>query len=255
MRRGEEKRRKNKKSFVKTVCLMLVFCVLGALLFAPLAQAKNWNDDPEKSTSGGNRGDKPLKAGDPVVASNGAYGFRLPLLDLGGPMDLHFTLIYRSDLSNWIGDDDFPPWRYSPFWWSPKCVARLWTWPDQFWLEDFRMVAFNGTSGEIDERHEAQPVRYVMNKTDDYVYLMDPIRERVYLFNKSTKLLRYITDRNGNKLTYSYNGDNLLNHILDGLDRELNFTHTDINGDQVLTKVTDRAGARNSLELRGEWSR
>ena len=32
---------------------------------------------------------------DPIEASDGAYTFGLPLLDLGGPMDLAFALILR----------------------------------------------------------------------------------------------------------------------------------------------------------------
>jgi RHS repeat-associated protein len=245
--------KRNTRTVSETIFVILILLLVT---LAPLAQALKNLDDEKVSIfdTGNRRNTEPLKAGDPVAASNGAYEFTLPLFDLGGPMDLHFSLIYRSDLSNWMGDDDFPDWRYSPFWWSPNCVARLWTvpGPNQFWLEDFRMVAFNGTTGEIDESQEAQPVRYVMNKNDEYVYLMDPLRERVYIFNTGgTVLLRYIMDRNGNTLSYNYEYDvnstswHIIN-ITDGLGREISFTHSVLNGiigdDVVLTKVTDWTG-------------
>jgi RHS repeat-associated protein len=212
-------------------------------------------DPGEGCASGCQRsgGDKPqLKAGDPVNTGNGAYQFTLPLLNLGGPMDLHFDLIYGSDLSNnWIGDDDFPNAGgrgagYFRFWWSPKCSAGLWG-LNQFWLEDFRSVAIDGETGEIPEWSEAQPVRYQMRETTGYVYLMDPIRERVYIFEKGSDRIRYILDRNGNALTYTYDGGDNLTQIADGLGRTLTFTHTTYSGDTVLTQVADQASRSISL--------
>ena len=41
--------------------------------------------------------DKPADVGDPVSAASGAFSWRQTLIPLGGPMELDFTLHYRTD--------------------------------------------------------------------------------------------------------------------------------------------------------------
>jgi RHS repeat-associated protein len=185
-----------------------------------------------------------LLLGDPVNASNGALRFDLPLLNSafnsGGPMDLHFSVLYGSDFGNWRGNAFFAG-QAQTYWWSPWCAAYLGAQMYQFWLEDFRKVAFDPTTGEIEEGNQKSPVRYKMEARDDHVYLMDPVRERVYIFEKSSDNILYILDRKGNRLRYSYTG-NILTKLDDTLGRELNFTYTTFDGDRVLTQVTDQGG-------------
>ena len=58
----------------------------------------------ETGGTGANRDyGKSYTLGDPVSSANGAYHFDLPLLALGGPFDLGFTLRYRSDYARKIG--------------------------------------------------------------------------------------------------------------------------------------------------------
>ena len=180
-----------------------------------------------------------LFLGDPVDASNGALRFTLPLLHSRGPMDLHFSLLYGSDFESWKGNAFFAS-QTQTYWWSPWCAAYLGGDLYQFWLEDFRKVAFDSATGEIDESHQKQPVRYKMRAQDAHVYLMDPIRERVYVFGKPSGDILYILDRNGNRLHYTY--DNRLTKLDDGLGREVNFTYTTFDNDRVLTQVTDQGG-------------
>ncbi|MFO7602142.1 MAG: RHS repeat-associated core domain-containing protein [Candidatus Desulfacyla sp.] len=192
---------------------------------------------------------KSLEIGDPIMAASGALRFALPLLNLGGPMNVHFTVMYGSDYVNWPKNDlGFGNAGNGRFWWSPGCAAYLDPGLYQFWLDDFRQVAFDPATKEIMEFIEPQSVRYQLEYSDTYVYLMDPIRELVYIFSKDTALIKAVLDRDGNQLTYAYDGDNRLETMGDGLGRALNFTYTDIGGTFVITQVADHQGRSVNLD-------
>ena len=199
--------------------------------------------------------------GDPITTNSGAYYFDMSLLNPGGPMGLGFTFIYRSDEDNTMtrNPNDFPARDLATrFWWSPRCRAKVETDYITFWLRDGTMVAFKKQGSQwqlfedslVAQPDNGQPIRYAMQETDDYLYLMSPINEMVYIFQKGGSenakgRILYIIDRNGNQLIYTYaNADhNNPSKIDDGLGRELNFTYsTPTGGEESLTKVTDQAG-------------
>jgi YD repeat-containing protein len=235
--------------FLAAVLAALV--VLGAT-FPSLVQAGN--DD--QCGSNCNRDNKSsLEIGDPIMAASGALRFNIPLLDLGGPMNLHFTVMYGSDYVNWVKYDlAFANAGNGRFWWSPGCAAYMSDTLYQFWLDDFRQVAFDPTTKEVDTSNEPQSVGYQLETTDDHAFVMDPVRDLVYVFDKTDKLIREVQDRNGNTLSYTYDENDRLESISDGLGRELHFTYSNIDERFVITRVTDQAGREIdfSYEASGE---
>lgn len=210
---------------------------------------------------------KSQDTGDPITTNSGAYYFDMSLLNPGGPMQLGFTFIYRSDEDNTMTrtPNDFPARHLATrFWWSPRCRAKVETDYITFWLQDGSMVAFKKQDSLwqlfegslVAQPDNGQPIRYAMQETDDYLYLMSPIKEMVYIFQKGGsetakgRILR-IMDRNGNQLIYTYaDADhNNPSKIDDGLGRELNFTYsTPTGGEESLTTVTDQAGREITFE-------
>ena len=88
---------------------------------------------------------------------------------------------------------------------------------------------------------------YVLKESSDYLYLMDPIQERVYIFETFPtpglairgRLIR-LQDRNGNQLIYAYAGadDEQATRIEDGLGRSLDLAYND----DLVESVTDQGG-------------
>ncbi|MBI4447238.1 MAG: hypothetical protein HY645_15205, partial [Acidobacteria bacterium] len=79
-----------------------VAAVVVLLLFVGTAVTQNQTNEGSVDfvTTGGNLNyTQTATTGDPVSAGNGAYQLRLPLLSLGGPMDLGFELIYQSNFN------------------------------------------------------------------------------------------------------------------------------------------------------------
>ncbi len=200
-----------------------------------------------------------LKVGDPVDAGSGAYSFSLPMLRPGGPMGLNFTVTYRSDNENWQTrtPNDFPGIP-SRFWWSTR--SKLYIGDDErlVWTEDGGMVSFNA-DGSLNETpaksnpDNGQPTPYVMKDTTDYVYVMNPVKENVYIFQKggtetAQGRILYVMDRNDNylKFTYENEGHNNPSKIEDNTGRQLTFSYSDHDSTTeeawFLDSVTDQAG-------------
>nr|MBC8248235.1 RHS repeat protein [Anaerolineales bacterium] len=245
--------------------LLLALCLLaGPLLMASPARAQG----PEYNWWGSILDyDESLDVGDPIAASNGSYHFTMPLLDLGGPMGLHFSLIYRSDFMQMSGP--FLPADFlHHFWWSPKYSAvfvgpgdiggdvDVWT----IQMANGNTVSFKKVGDEwvlpgptdFGYENNGSAVRYVLKETTDYLYLMDPIAGCVHIFEKVTiglypfnvgRIVR-VVDRNGNQLIYTYAADDENNpiRIEDGLGRSLDLTYGG-----SLTQVTDQAGRQVSF--------
>jgi RHS repeat-associated protein len=208
---------------------------------------------PDTTSTDQNHG---VNTGDPISANAGAYHFSLPLMDLGGPLPLRFALNYRLD------NELSSPGLLSGFQSSLELLLeRL---PHETTGQPIAMVwLHNGVTPKFtyDADSEqwnldaASPTRYVLKETGPdyshgYYYLMDPLQERVYIFEKVTSSCEpdwcparivYVMDRNGNCHTYTYSGDRLVpDRVEDGLGRRFDFTYYD--GTHPLQRVTDQAG-------------
>ncbi len=205
-------------------------CVALALgwLAGPAWNAAAQSKPPEYATYGTQRQvDKPAAVGDPVSAASGASSWRKTLVPLGGPMDLDFSIHYRTDPNATYlrSPGDFPPGFYfdnsGPFlnaWtWQPAPLLLGNSWYDMtLLLEDggqvcfatngvgeFVFTAILGISGGVDRN-------YQLKKMDNWFYFCDPTRGRVTMFQlpdgTGTRFHRpeTVTDRNGNRLTYTY---------------------------------------------------
>jgi RHS repeat-associated protein len=91
---------------------------------------------------------------------------------------------------------------------------------------------------------DPMPVRYVLKETAGYYYLMDPVAERIYIFEKTAGgggRIAIYQDRNDNRWTYLYSGTSRRPYrVEDGLGRFLEFTYSG----NLLTQVTDHCGRR-----------
>jgi len=201
------------------------------------------------------RGNSPYSGlvSDPITSSVGEYHFRMPLLNLGGPLPLHFTLYYASRLSKWagyhndpFGDDDFTHNYHISLWRLDETTAVV-------LYTEGNLITFEKGSGWHVINEE---VVYQLKEDDDHYYMMDPIRELVYTFDKATALwgtrqvglLTRIEDRNGNALTLTNEADGgfyRLTRIEDGLGRSLDFAYENPTPTwhwPHLASVTDQVG-------------
>jgi RHS repeat-associated protein len=263
-------------------CLWWLVFVISLLAPAiSVAQSDVRNELPRtgSSDSYGTPGSSySLTTADPVSAANGAYSFDLPLFNLGGPMGLHFGLVYNQAINNLKTNPFGRDFSSGYFWWMPFTAGVGGGARDTAffpYLEDGLNVAFSkpNTASTTWTLYDstasypdiASPVRYQLKETPTFLYLLDPIRDRVYIFDRiscqwdtpSGKALRYVLDRNDNRLTYYptdtsggvyYNCQ--VTKIEDGLGRELNFTYTNIpapGGKPRLTGVNDGKGRSITL--------
>lgn len=197
--------------------------------------------------------------GDPVLTSIGEYYFEKPLLDLGGPLPIQFTLYYASRMSKSAGFHN-DPFGGDDFTHNYHISLRR--------FDETRVVVLytGGNLINFQKGSEWQVVNeeviYQLKEDDDHYYLMDPILERVYTFEKATVLfgtcqagiLICIEDRNGNALTFTYDSDEgfvCLTRVEDGLGRSLDFTYmnpTPTWNYPHLASVTDHAGRTIQFE-------
>ncbi len=203
---------------------------------------------------------------DPIEASDGAYYFDLPLLQLGGPMDLAFDLHYRSDLSpRQFRVMELPG---TPWWWTPKHtgIRTLWDGTNfSFVVQTGRgdVAAFRRTDAPPAERWRlvreddfaepggGSPLNHQLCSTlSDTLYFLDARTECVHIFERAgnTHRIASIMDRHGNRLDYTYSDANGLKPALiaDGLGRSLALTY-DAATNRLLS-VTDQTGRRIGFE-------
>ncbi len=209
-----------------------------------------------------------MQTGEPISANDGAYHFKLPFLPLGGPTGLGFTLQYGSDFNQlvfWSGPDKTNglPRR---FWWSPLEVLEYGYDDPEYGtyatvqisrgdIIPFKQVDGEWVpteSGDFGYADNVYPQRWLLQETASFFYLMDPVGERVHIFEKISSPGGYpslarivrIVDRNGNQLVYTYTGadDIRPSRIEDGLGRWLDFTYQAVGGSTALVAVTDQAG-------------
>ena len=252
-----------KKLFV----FFAVFCFF--LLFIKIEGAAGFQN-PFSASGATAVTKKSCPYGHPISMANGAYYFSRPLLSLGGLMDLRFELLYRSDYPR-FSYQFLPP----TFWWSPFAEARLGEMVETteygtVYLPNGDNVSFKkDASGNwtltdptvnlewltvVDNRPQT---KYVLKETTGFAYLMDPIDERVYIFEKfltwsdGTRNYRIVRvlDRNGNQLIYTHQDSefgksNLVLKVEDGLGRSLNFVYGPVGNWNYLQTITDQTGQR-----------
>lgn len=235
--------------------------------------------------SGGSRGTVTEDTAEPIAASTGEYHFSKTFISLGGLIPLDFTLEYspHMDLLYYHGEYPLPPILpesasvFASNTWIPlakfndtsttpvtECINI------QF-LHDALIFKKNSSTGQWESQ---MAVKYELKETEDYYYMMDPTGEFVYVFDKRHKVnwnedpyimkifgrVLYVMDRNGNNLTYSYNGDDQPTRIEDGLGRALNLSYTAPTGYNTyfLSEVNDSFGRTITLgyeekEPSGGW--
>jgi RHS repeat-associated protein len=199
--------------------------------------------------------------GDPIMANSGQYHFIMPLMNLGGPLPLRFTLRHRtrgpsSSGLPWAGNLQHnldPKLEWMPHDDTNKPINVL-----NVYLRNNDVAGFgwNAASNRWDP-DPAMPTRYTMHETgashsNGWYCLSDPLREHVYLFEKNPEMafdnwaesrLRCKMDRNYNRHTYLYHPDyqgGLVTNVSDGTGRSFEFEHEGGS----LTGVVDQAGRR-----------
>jgi RHS repeat-associated protein len=233
------------KKFLTLVMLLAVFaCCLqasGASLWPP--QNIIWSElwDADKT--------------DPVDANAGGYYFDLPLLELGGPMDLKFHLNYRSSRGTALPLGDLPGWGKWEY--DARRMLSVSTMSGksyyQFELGDGDEVAFlknpDNTFSLLNTNSfglpgSGSPVNYQLKGDTNWLYLLDPKTGHVQMFQRYTNnnwRIATIIDRNGNQVAYEYNpavGMQRPVGIEDGDGRRLDLQY----GPMGITNVTDHAG-------------
>ena len=201
--------------------------------------------------------------GDPISASTGAFFQDWALFDLGGPMDLGFTLHYRPEL-----------WNHFPTDRMQRLDAGFGVFTCNHTIELIDMTRVNSDArsvcilfGDHDEiltydpdsnqfkATGAVPYQLILDGTD-YYCIADPLKELVYFFKKVPDAffdlngfnsnwwgrIETIMDRNGNTLRYTYTNEvsPRLKSVTDGLGRSIEFAY---EGEWMpLKSITDSYG-------------
>ncbi len=211
-------------------------------------------------------------APDPVSADAGSFHFALPLLELGGPLGLGFTLRYDSNgvRASW---DQYDLPEGGAWWWDPLATCQPVEMGGgtnclQIQIENADTMAFiqepDGSWRLVEEGDFGfpnSPVDFRVQQTNGWTYFLDPRRGRVTMFeNVTNKLWRIAAqvDRNGNALTYSYRELTATNpiqwtqpiRIEDGLGRwiELEYAEFGWNWETYVVGARDHAGRAIRLD-------
>ena len=217
---------------------------------------------------------KSLSVGDPISAANGAYHFQMDLLSLGGPLDLGFTLFYRSDMGRVF---HFLP---ETFWWQPFARTQAGftinseeyatVYPpngDQVSFKknpdgNWELTGPEVTLWGYTYRDNRPQRKCSLVETEHYFYLQDPFLQQVFIFyiydgtapNSRSGRIAAIMDRNGNRLAYTYMTDasSTPQRVEDGLGRSLDFTYELVNWQPILNSATDHADRQVTFEYEAE---
>lgn len=217
----------------------------------------------------GPKEDVTAETADPIFAGGGEYRQAWTLLSGGAVIPIDFRLLYAPDLRSRTPTTDgrmqFPPWDgIGGF--TSNAVIRIVEFEDDsedayinVLLGNELVILAENAGGEFEG---VGPEEYRVRRVGDHYYLMDPIRELVYIFRsrafeyawvedgKVIQFVRrvgevvYVFDRNDNRLAYTYNEDRLPTSISDGLGRSLQFSYAtspDAEG-RHLERVTDSSG-------------
>jgi len=249
----------------RTVTGIRLLAMLPALLLLPTAvQASSLY--PENPYSGGNSmvGQNDFKTGDPIVTGSGSVDYALPLFNLGGPMGLACSLKYNRAMNNWWSDTRtyFPTHGDANYFWLPPLSAAIDVGASghDVILPGGEKVSFikdgdDWVLNEVDTagfRENSIPIRYAAGTSGESAnrfWVMDPSQDLLLVYDYtgvywSEGKLLYTIDRNGNKLSFSYDG-NRIHEIADGLGRTLAFAFDLFDGKWYLDRITDQTDAGN----------
>lgn len=210
---------------------------------------------------------------DPVSAGDGAFYFAMPLLNLGGPMNLGFTLHHNSSGGkvNWDVWDLPGDGRW---WWDPLATLSVISWVSptgwQFQVEGGQAVGFvENPDGSLRLAEEGDyglansPIAFQAQQTNGWTYLLDPHSGRVKMFENFTNTSWRIAaqvDRNGNALMYTYEdppSDFGMRHlpirIEDNGGRWMELEYPPVGFNNYIGKVTDHAGREVRFEYEGTY--
>ncbi len=235
--------------FILTICLGAIWMAttlttahadgpVGPQSTRPLGTHSTAND------SFGNAG----IVGDPITTSIGEYTFALPLLDLGGPLPIQFTLNYAASMLKTSGyyNDPFGDDVFSH---SFHVGLKRWTNTDIYVLfGDGYGVWFNRPNASAPWKANGEEINHQLQETDRRYYLLDPVAELLYTFDKAmvgsepVGVLTRVEDRRGNALTFTNDAAGRVTRVDDGLGRFLTFTYANPRDDwnyPHLVQVTD----------------
>ncbi len=178
---------------------------------------------------------------DPVNTATGEFYFDMPLIDLGGPLPLTFSLYYGSNVyKKETLMQTFGPTlgynflhNYSMFFQPIPNQPRV-----KVFCKNGRSITFQWDPINIGWKpRNKEDIPFKLAKVLDGWLFKDPSVGKIFKF-RLDGLLRYIEDRNGNKLSLIYDSNEVLTSINDGLGRELNFEYDR----SKLTRITDGYG-------------
>jgi RHS repeat-associated protein len=247
----------------RTIALFILITLVILALPHPLPATMLY---PENPYSSGNSmiGLNDFKTGDPIVTGSGSVDYALPLLDLGGPMGLSVSLKYNRAIFNWWSETRtyFPTHGDANYFWLTPMSATIDVGESghDVILPGGEKVSFikNGDNWELNEkdtagfRENGMPVRYAAATSGDSAnrfWVMDPSRDLLLVYDYtgvywSEGKLRYTMDRNGNTLSFSYDGDRI-DEITDGLGRTLAFAFDLFDGKGYLDQIIDQTDDEN----------
>ncbi len=248
-----------------TLHVLLIFAIILGFVVPVSVQAGNKippGEDNPPVTNGDDTGNTSATIEDPISAATGEYYFRENLFDLGGILPVEFNLFYGTQMEFKPMGDGFP---YSRALAGFRGSHRIYLRESDVHGTPI-IIAEMGLGQEIGFKYGdngwevfgREPIKYQLIQTERSFYLLDPIKEWVYIFMRdagrsvNSGYLEYIVDRNGNMLIYDNPTDNQTleaqgpNGISDGLGRELRFSYKNIRPSgypsYVMTKIEDRNG-------------
>lgn len=178
---------------------------------------------------------------DPVNTATGEFYFDMPLIDLGGPHPLTFSLYYGSNVyKKETLKQTFGPTMGYIFLHNYNMLFQ--PIPNQPRVKVFykngRSITFQWDPVKIGWKpRNKEDIPFTLFRVVDGWLFMDPSVGKIFKF-RLDGLLRYIEDRNGNRISLIYDNNKVLTSINDGLGREINFEYEH----SKLTKITDGYG-------------
>lgn len=234
----------------RAAALFAVAGVLAAGVLSPVRASYNRNENS------GNTLDTAISGADPVNMATGEFHFLRPLVDLGGPIPLGFSLTYGSTglPSKPAPDGLSPQFRH-----NMRLVFDTGLSVMHLALGE-NVLLFEEAAGEWTPLYaDPHGHRMLTGAGGTNFYFMDAKRSLVHILRTDPSggdahLVRTL-DRNGNALVCEY-GTNMAvrgpDAVRDGLGRELRLGYTNESGTNLLTSVQDHSGRTWTLVY--EWT-